>query len=28
MVVETRGLTKHYGAIVAVQSLDLNVRRG
>ena len=28
MVVETRGLTKHFGAIVAVQSLDLNVRRG
>ena len=28
LVVEARGLTKHYGAIVAVQSLDLNVRRG
>ncbi len=28
MVVETRGLTKHYGEIVAIQDLDLNVRRG
>jgi ABC-2 type transport system ATP-binding protein len=28
LVVEARGLTKHYGSIVAVQDLDLNVRRG
>ena len=28
LVVEARGLTKHYGPIVAVQDLDLNVRRG
>jgi ABC-type multidrug transport system ATPase subunit len=28
LVVEARGLTKHYGQIVAVQSLDLTVRRG
>ncbi|HEX6547199.1 MAG TPA: ABC transporter ATP-binding protein [Candidatus Dormibacteraeota bacterium] len=27
-LVETRGLTKHYGAIVAVDRLDLSVRRG
>ena len=27
-MVEARGLTKHYGGIVAVQDLDLNVRRG
>jgi len=27
-VVETRGLTKHYGGIVAVDGLDLNVNRG
>jgi ABC-2 type transport system ATP-binding protein len=27
-VVETRGLTKHYGAVVAVENLDLKVFRG
>ncbi len=28
LLVETRGLTKHYGSIVAVDHLDLKVRRG
>ncbi len=27
-IVQTRGLTKHYGAIVAVDNLNLTVRRG